>query len=93
MAQGMSRHSHHLHRLPKQCDPLTASQRVGTACDRLDFGRKDLRCVACDQFGDTALMIGMMVRDQDRFQDKLLGLEACQDGMCIAGIDNHGPLP
>lgn len=77
--------------LTEHLDHLTARQGVGAACDRL-FGRSidDSRRPAFKQGRDTALMVGMMMSDQNTVQLQSFGLESGDDRYSIAGIDDRG---
>jgi SAM-dependent methyltransferase len=68
---------------------FTPAQRLREACDRLRRRAEHLARVLRKQTRDTALMIGMVVRDQDGGQRQAFALKHLEHRACITGVDNH----
>lgn len=68
MAQGVARNRHYDNALAEYINAFATAQRVGSACDRLPGRGKNLYWIARFQFGYAALMVSMVMRDQDAFE-------------------------
>jgi hypothetical protein len=72
---------------------FAACQGMREACDRLGSRSVDCHRVAsgaCHQVADTTLMVGVVMRDQDRDQPQPFPLEHGRDRCGIARIDDDG---
>ena len=70
-------------------DRLAPAQGLSEGCDRLRHRTKDLSRIVFQQTRHTALMIGMMVRDQDGRQRQPLALKKFKNGSRVARIDHN----
>ena len=68
---------------------FTTAQRLRKACDRLRRRAEHLARAMRKQARDTALMIGMVMRDQDGGQRQAFALKHVEHRARIAGVDNH----
>ena len=77
--------------LPENVDRFAPRQRVGAACDRLLSRSEHPGMPVLDEFGDTALMVGVVVRDQDGFEAQLQRFQPRHDRCGVARIDHGRP--
>ncbi len=70
-------------------DRLTTAQRPVDAADRFCCRPEYLGTMVCQQLGNAALVVGMVVRDEDAGESQPLALEDLEHRACVAWIDHR----
>ena len=92
MAQGVARNRHYDNALAEYINAFATAQRASNACDRLPGRGKNLHWIARFQFGYAALVVSMVMRDQDAFEPQTVGFQPGQHGRCIARVDDESAV-
>ena len=92
MPQRMTGHGQNINRLTQNLDALTATQGVGTACDRLAGGCENHWLPAVNQCCNTTLMVSVVMGNQYAFQRQAFCFESGQNGCCVTRIDHSSTL-